>query len=30
MKDYNLNYQFYINECNKIINQIEDKQLKLF
>jgi len=26
---YNINYQFYIRECNKIIDQIEDKQLKL-
>lgn len=30
MSKYNINYQFYINECNKIINQIEDKQLYLF
>ena len=30
MSKYNINYQFYINECNKIINQIEDKQLCLF
>lgn len=30
MIDYNINYQFYISECNKIINQIESKQLTLF
>ena len=30
MNEYNINYQFYIKECNKIINQIEDKQLSLF
>lgn len=30
MKDYNINYNFYIAECNKIINAIEDKQLYLF
>lgn len=30
MSKYNINYQFYISECNKIINQIEDKQLYLF
>ena len=30
MIDYNINYQFYISECNKIINQIESKQLSLF
>ena len=30
MEEYNINYQFYIKECNKIINQIEDKQLSLF
>lgn len=28
-EDYNINYQFYIRECNKIIDQIENKQLKL-
>ena len=28
-EDYNINYQFYIRECNKIIDQIEDKQYKL-
>ena len=30
MKDYNINYQFYIMECNKIIDLIESKQLTLF
>ncbi len=30
MKDYNINYDFYINECNKEIEQIIDKQLILF
>ena len=30
MKDYNINYQFYIKECNKIIDNIENKQLSLF
>ena len=30
MKDYNINYQYYIKECNKIINQIESTQLSLF
>lgn len=30
MKDYNINYNFYIRECNKIINFIEDKHLSLF
>lgn len=30
MKNYNINYQFYITEARKIINIIEDKQLKLF
>lgn len=29
-EEYNINYQFYILECKKIINVIEDKQLKLF
>lgn len=28
--DYNINYNFYIAECMKIINSIEDKQLTLF
>lgn len=27
---YNVNYQYYIKECNKIINLIECKQLTLF
>ena len=30
MEDYDVNYQFYIMECNKIINQIETSQLTLF
>ena len=30
MSEYDINYQFYIKECLKIINQIEDKQLTLF
>ena len=30
MKDYDLNYNFYISEANKIINAVEDKQLTLF
>jgi len=30
IQEYNINYQFYISECNKIINQIESKQLSLF
>ena len=30
IKDYNLNYAFYIRECRKIVDIIEDKQLKLF
>lgn len=30
MKEYDINYQFYISECNKIIDIIEDKQLSLF
>ena len=30
MKEYDINYQFYISECNKIIDLIEDKQLTLF
>lgn len=29
-KDYNINYNFYIREARKIINKIEDNQLKLF
>lgn len=27
---YDINYKFYIDECNKIINSIEDKQLTLW
>lgn len=30
MSDYNINYEYYIIECNKIINVIENKQLNLF
>ena len=30
MKEYNINYNFYISEANKIIDIIEDKQLSLF
>lgn len=30
IKDYNINYNFYIREARKIINKIEDNQLKLF
>jgi len=30
IEDYNINYQFYINECYKEINNIIDKQLELF
>lgn len=30
IEEYDLNYQFYVDECNKIINMIEDKQLNLF
>ena len=30
MKDYDINYNFYIKECNKIIDNIENKQLTLF
>lgn len=30
MKDYNINYNFYIREANKIKDTIEDKQLSLF
>jgi len=28
--EYNIDYSFYINECRKIIDVIEDKQLSLF
>jgi hypothetical protein len=27
---FDINYTYYIKECNKIINQIETKQLTLF
>ena len=30
IKDYNINYKFYVDECNKIINSIKDKQLTLW
>lgn len=30
MKEYNIDYSFYIKECNKIIDIIEDKQYTLF
>lgn len=30
MKDYNINYDYFINECEKIINEIKPKQLTLF
>lgn len=30
MEEYDVNYKFYIAECNKIIDQIELKQLSLF
>lgn len=30
MKDYNIDYNFYISECSKIINIVESKQLSLF
>ena len=30
MSEYDINYDFYIKECNKLINLIEDKQLCLF
>jgi hypothetical protein len=30
IEDYNINYNYYIRECNKIINLIETKQLTLF
>ena len=29
-EDYDINYNFYETECRKIIDSIEDKQLKLF
>ena len=30
MKDYNINYNFYLKEAYKIIDTVEDKQLTLF
>lgn len=30
MSEYDINYDFYVKECNKLLNQIEDKQLSLF
>jgi DNA polymerase len=30
IEEYNINYTYYIKECNKIINLIETKQLTLF
>lgn len=30
MKDYDINYQYYIEQANKIINTIVDNQLTLF
>lgn len=30
IKDYNIDYMFYIIECNKIINIVQKKQLQLF
>jgi hypothetical protein len=30
LDNYNINYNFYIKECKKILEIIEDKQLKLF
>lgn len=30
MKDYDINYDFYIKECMKIVNKIETNQLNLF
>lgn len=29
-ENYNINYSYYIKECNKIINVIENNQLSLF
>ena len=29
-EDYNINYNFYITECKKIINMIEGNTLNLF
>lgn len=30
LENYNIDYKYYIDECNKIINEIEDKQLLLW
>lgn len=30
MEDYNINYNFYLKECRKIVDKIENKQLELF
>jgi len=30
MNEYNINYKFYLSECRKIIDSIENKQLTLF
>ena len=30
ISEYNINYIYYIKECEKIINELEPKQLKLF
>jgi len=29
-ENYDINYQFYVNECIKIIQSVENKQLQLF
>jgi hypothetical protein len=29
-QDYNINYEFFVEECRKIMDEIEPKQLKLF
>jgi hypothetical protein len=29
-EDYNINYEFFVTECQKIIDTVEPKQLKLF
>lgn len=29
-QDYNINYEFFVTECQKIIDTVEPKQLKLF
>lgn len=30
IQEYNINYAYYINECNKIINEMQPQQLTLF